>query len=233
MSQPIFYLVVADAARLDGLREDLRRRFAADYRVLGATSAATGLDELRALAGQGERVALVIADEGVTGPGPVTFLGRARHLHPAARRVLMIRRGDWSAEHPAVAAMECGQIDFYLFNPWRPLEQILYPSMSDFLRAWNRTQEAQFAAFRIVDRARSPRAYEVRDLLSRITVPYWFYADDSPAGRRLLAEVGVDGSRLPVLVSQSGIVLVDPSHEELAAKLGIQYRISGTNRSSG
>jgi thioredoxin reductase (NADPH) len=224
MSQPIFYLVVENAATLDALREDLLRRFAADYRVLGATSAATGLDELRTLAGEGERVALVIADQEVTELGPVTFLVRARQLHPAARRVLMIRRGNWSAAHPAVAAMECGQIDFYLFNPWRPLEQILYPSMSDFLRAWNRTQEAQFAAFRIVDRARSPRAYEVRDLLSRVTVPYWFYEDDSPAGQRLLAEVGADGSRLPVLVAQSGIVLVDPSHEELAVTLGMRTR---------
>jgi thioredoxin reductase (NADPH) len=224
MSQPIFYLVVEDAARLDGLRDDLRRRFAADYRVLGTTSATAGIGELATLAEQGERVALVIADEDVTELGPVTFLGRARQLHPAARRVLMIRRGNWSAAHPAVAAMECGQIDFYLFNPWRPLEQILYPSMSDCLRAWNRTQEAPFAAFRIVGRARSPRAHEVRDLLSRIAVPYWFYEDDSLAGQRLLAEVGADGSRLPVLVAQSGTVLVDPSHEEFAATLGMRTR---------
>jgi thioredoxin reductase (NADPH) len=224
MSQPIFYLVVEDAARLDALSDDLRRRFSADYRMLGATSAATGLDELRALAEQGERVALVIADQDVTELGPVTFLVRARQLHPAAKRVLMIARGNWSAAHPAVAAMECGQIDVYLFNPWRPLEQILYPAMSEFLTAWSRTQEAPFAAFRIVGRSRSPRVHEIGDLLTRTTVPYWFYEDDSPAGQRLLAEAGADGSRLPVLVSQSGIVLVDPSHAELVTALGMRTR---------
>jgi thioredoxin reductase (NADPH) len=48
-----------------------------------------------------------------------------------------------------------------------------------------------------------------------------FYRDDSPAGRQLLAEAGVDGSRLPVIVFFDHRVLVDPTRAELFANLGV------------
>jgi thioredoxin reductase (NADPH) len=48
-----------------------------------------------------------------------------------------------------------------------------------------------------------------------------FYRDDSPAGRQLLAEAGVDGSRLPVIVFFDNRVLVDPTHAELVAGAGV------------
>jgi hypothetical protein len=41
-------------------------------------------------------------------------------LHPAAKRVLLVERGDYSAAHPAVRAMAVGQIDYHLFRPWQP-----------------------------------------------------------------------------------------------------------------
>ena len=48
------------------------------------------------------------------------FLARAHEQHRAAKRILLIDRGNWSAAHPAVAAMAVGQIDYHLYFPWQP-----------------------------------------------------------------------------------------------------------------
>jgi hypothetical protein len=51
-----------------------------------------------------------------------------------------------------------GKIDYHLYAPWYPLERGLYPAMTEFLAAWDKSREPSFAAFRIVGPANSPRA---------------------------------------------------------------------------
>ena len=117
--------------------------------------------------------------------------------------------------------MALGQIDYHLFDPWAPLEQILYPSIGEFLAAWNTSQDAPIAAVRIVGHRSAARSHEVRDLLTRASVPYWFFAPDTDEGRQVLAEAGVDGRRLPVMLFYSGTVLVDPSNADVVDVLGV------------
>jgi thioredoxin reductase (NADPH) len=224
MPQPVFLVIAENGSVREGLAEDLRRRFEADYRVVGVASPTTALTILADLARAGEAVTLLIADERLTEMGAVDFLVRAHELHPAAKRVLLIERGDWSATHPAVSAMALGQIDYHLYNPWRPLERLLYAAVSEFLAAWERLLTPRAVAFRIVGADQSRPAHELRDMLSRGGVPYWFFEADSGEGRALLDEVGLDGSRLPVAVHFDGTVLVEPSFPDLAAKLGLQTR---------
>jgi thioredoxin reductase (NADPH) len=222
MQRPVFVLVSGDGSRLEALSRDLRRRFESDYRVVGAVSPAAALAMLADLAGSGGEVALVIADEHLTGMLAVDFLARAHGLHPGAKRVLLIDRGNWSAAHPAVAAMAVGKIDYYLYVPWHPRERFLYPPLSEFLAAWDKSRNPSYAAFRIVAPAHSAPAHRLRDDLSRASVPYWFFADDSADGRRLLAEHQLEGAGVPVVVAQDGSVLVDPSHADLMAALGFR-----------
>ncbi len=222
LPRPIFFLVAEGRDRLEALAADLRRRYDADYQVITAARADSGLAMLQDLAAGGNEVALLITAERMTQMPAVDYLVRAHDLHPGAKRVLLIERGDWSAAHPAVAAMALGKIDYYLYAPWYPLERILYPAMSEFLAAWDKSREPQFAAFRIVGPAQSPRSHQLRDLLTRAGVPYWFYPDDSPAGRQLLRELTLQRARLPVAVHYDGTVLIDPSHQDLMAKLGIR-----------
>jgi thioredoxin reductase (NADPH) len=101
------------------------------------------------------------------------------------------------------------------YNPWHPLERILYPAISDFLSAWDKSQDAPVVPVRIVGDQSSPRSHQLRDTLTRVSVPYWYYQLDSTAGRQLLAEVGVDSSRLPVVAFYDGAVLVDPDPAEV------------------
>jgi CheY-like chemotaxis protein len=138
MPRPTFVLVVEDGSRLEALRRDLSRRYEADYQVIAVASAAAALGTLRDLGGSGVVVALVFADERMAGMNAVDFLVRARDLHPGAKRVLLIERGDWSAVHPAVSAMALGKIDYHLYDPWHPPERILYQAVGEFLAAWER-----------------------------------------------------------------------------------------------
>ena len=221
MQRPIFLLVSGDGLRLDALRDDLSRRYQADYQVSVAGSATAALTMLAVQAGSDAEVALVIADERLVDMPAVDFLARAHGLHPGAKRILLINHGDWSPGHPAILALAVGKIDYHLYTPWYPLERGLYPAISEFLAAWDKSREPSFAAFRIVGPANSPRAHQLRDDLSRISVPYWSFEDTSAEGRRLLRGYRLEGTRLPVVLAMDGTVLVDPSHEDLMAVLGL------------
>jgi thioredoxin reductase (NADPH) len=125
--------------------------------------------------------------------------------------------------------MAVGQIDYHLFTPWQPAERWLYPALSNFLADWSKTAEPSFAAIRVVGRQWEPRSHQLRDVLTRIAMPYRFYPHDSQAGRQLLREAGQDGSRLPVVIFRTGQVLADPSHAELTEFLGAATRPTATS----
>jgi thioredoxin reductase (NADPH) len=218
MQRPIILLVSGDEPRRDSLCQDLSRRYEADYQVSTASSAAAALTKL---AGPDAEVALVIADQHLADMPAVDFLARVHGLHPEAKRILLIEHGDWSPEHPAVLAIAVGKIDYHLYAPWYPLERGLYPAMSEFLAAWDKSREPSFAAFRIVGPVNSPRAHRLRDDLARINVPYWSFDDTSTEGQRLLREHHLEDKRLPVVLALDGTVLVDPSHEDLMTTLGM------------
>ena len=64
-------------------------------------------------------------------------------------------------------------------------------------------------------------SHDVRSLLARIGIPFAFNSVTAPAGSATLQRVGRDGSTLPVLAFQSGIVLEDPSIAQIGAALGL------------
>jgi thioredoxin reductase (NADPH) len=224
MSQPVILLVAHDGALLYALAGDLGRRFAADYRILAARSSAEALAVLEPLAAATEEVALVVVARELPGPGWLELLLRARELHPGAKRVLLEHRGEWASGEPIVRAMTLGQLDYVLFRPWRPVEQNLYLPVSDFLAGWEKSRAPGVEAIRVVGPTWAASSHQLRDTLARAGIPYGFYPDDSEDGRRLLEEAGEDGARLPVVVFRRGTVLVDPSHAELVAALGLQTR---------
>jgi thioredoxin reductase (NADPH) len=215
-------LVVADDGRvLDRLATDLERRFGGHYRILAEGSPAGALAALERLARGAEPVALVVAARRMEGLDGLALLARAQELHPSAKRVLLEHRGEWTSGEPVVRAMTLGQVDYVLFRPWLPVEQFLYLPVSEFLAAWEKSRGST-EAIQIVGRHWAARSHELRDTLARIGIPFGFYSDDSPDGRRLLDQAGEDGSHLPVVLFRSGLVLVDPTHAELTAALGMR-----------
>jgi thioredoxin reductase (NADPH) len=220
---PIIFIVSAEASVLEALETDLGKRFGNDTRIVAADGPATGLDRLAALAENADPVALLIADQEMPETGGIEFLTMAHALHPSAKRILLVER-DYSTENPIVSAMTLGQIDYHLLKPWFP-ERNLYPAVSEFLAGWARTEPQAFTMFRIAAPENSARAHEIRDLLTRISMPFTFDATDSERGAALLREVGESDSQHPTCVRHDGRVLVDPSDADLLDAIGIGTRI--------
>jgi thioredoxin reductase (NADPH) len=222
MSPPVLFVIDDDAGVVHALRYDLSRRFSADFRVVGESSAAAGLAALRELADARERVALLIVDHDMSEMPGVDFLARAHRLHPLAKRVLLVER-DYSVRSPVVQAMTLGQADYHLTKPWM-LEQDLYRAISEFLAEWAKDQQAGFELFHVVGRRQDRGTHELRELLTRFNVPFHFHSVDSEQGRHLLESKGLDGSHLPVMIRHDDYTMVEPTQAQIVAAVGGSIR---------
>jgi thioredoxin reductase (NADPH) len=216
---PSLHLLHGDGGVRAHLERDLHRRYGADYEVCAHAADEQVRAALRRDADQARPVAIVFSDESPAG-GSADLFAAVHELHPAARRVLLIGRGEWSKEHPAVAAMRTGQVDSYIFVPWGLPERWLYLPVSEILADWETTQPTPFEAARIVGDEYEAHAHGLRDLFSRIGVPFRFVDVATDEGRALRAELGGDGMALPLLAYRSGTVLSDPSMARVAQSLG-------------
>jgi thioredoxin reductase (NADPH) len=155
MSQPVLLVIDDDAGVVRALQDDLSRRFGKDFRVIGESSAATGLAVLRALADEHVPVALLIVDHNMSEMPGVGFLARAHEMHPLAKRVLLVER-DYSARSPVVQAMTLGEADYHITKPWT-LEQDLYRVISEFLAEWGQGPAGRLRALPRRRAARGPQ----------------------------------------------------------------------------
>lgn len=218
MAQPIIFLIAHEQSVLEALHKDIRNRYGTDYRIHCDADPYSALAELKRWVTEEELVALIIADQRMPELSGVDFLVKAHELHPDAKRILLVER-DYTQDNPSVPAMMLGQIDYHLVKPWFP-EQGLYPAVSEFLTAWESSRESRFLMFNIVGPKQSPRAHEIRDLLTRTHMPYNYHSEDSEKGRSLLEEAGQDGSRLPVAIRHDGRVLVEPTDSDIIEAIG-------------
>jgi thioredoxin reductase (NADPH) len=217
-SLPIIFLVSSEEPVLRALETDLDRRFGNDTQIVTSNSPKEGLAQLKRLAERAAPVALLIADQALSGTTGVEFLAGAHRLHPMAKRILLVER-DYTSTNPIVPAMTLGQIDYHLVKPWLP-EQALYPAVGEFLASWADSEPDAFALFDVVAPQNRVRAHEIRDLLTRFGIPFDFHAADSADGGALLRKVRHPGSELPIVVRQDGRVLVDPTDGELVEAVG-------------
>ena len=229
---PVLLIVDADQQARATLETALRRRFGADYRVLVAESAEAGLATPERLAREGAEVALIAADLKLPGMVGVDFLEGAHALHPDASRALLVPMDQHGAripfgELPALQrATALGRIDFWILKGWVTPEEWLYPQVQAALSAWTTAHRPYHEVLRVVGERWSPRTHELRDALTRNTVPFGFYAVDSEEGQRLVREYGIDVARLPAVIFRDGSVLHQPNIVEVAAGHGVHTRPS-------
>lgn len=215
---PVLFVVDRDPNALDVLLADLSRRFGNDFAVMGRTSPDAALTALQALATAARPVALLLIDD-ATSEG---FLARAHQLHPRAKRVLLVDR-DYSTTSPAVPAMTLGRVDYHIVRPWASNET-MYRAMSEYLASWTREHDPTFEEFRIIANEGDARAIQLRDVMTRFSVPFRFYASESDAGHRLLEAAGLDATSLPVVIRYDGQVIRDPTLPDLARAIGVNVR---------
>jgi thioredoxin reductase (NADPH) len=224
-------LVVDDAPEeLRATVAALERRFGADYAVRAASTSEEALAALEDLARGHAAVALVAAALGLRGMDGVEILRRAHALHPGAGRALLVPMGHAagmsSATERVMRASALGQLDVAILKGWVSPEEWLYPQVQEVLSAWALAHRPRHEHVRIVGEQWSARSHQLRDLLTRNTVPFGFYAGDSEEGRRLLAEHGLDPARLPVAIFFDGKVVQDPDVRGIAEAFGVGTRPS-------
>jgi thioredoxin reductase (NADPH) len=222
MSAPVLMVVDDDPVALGLLRQELAKRYGADYRVVCTGEAEAGLRALEELLADGGRVALVLADQWMPAMTGVQFLTRAHRLHPTARRALLIDWGDSTTAEPILQAATFDQLDDWVNKPTQPGDEAFHLAIAGFLYEWARPHAPRFQAVRVVGDQWSARSHEMRDLLSRNSIPFGFYPVDSEEGRRLLASVRATAELLPVVALYDGRVLADPSNTEVAEALGVR-----------
>lgn len=218
VARPALLTVDDDPSVSRAVARDLRRKYGERFRVVRAESGPQALDALREIKLRGEQVAVLLADYRMPQMSGIEFLEQAMDLFPLARRVLLTAYADTDA---AIQAINVVDLDHYLLKPWDPPEEKLYPVVDALLEAWTATDRQPVREIRVVGHRWSARSYELRDFLARNSVPFrWYLAEDAEAVQ-LLAAAGLDDSRLPVVVTEDGTALVDPTDAELAGHAGL------------
>ena len=153
MRRAVLFAVDGDAAGLRAVERELLERYARDYDVVCLASAKEARTRLGALAGDETPVALVLAAEVLAGGSGPELLADARHLHPHAKRALLIGWGEWGDSATGDAISEAtvhGHIDHYLVRPLEPPDEAFHQAISSFLLEWAEDQRVAPHAVRVV-----------------------------------------------------------------------------------
>jgi thioredoxin reductase (NADPH) len=155
------------------------------------------------------------------------LLAQVRHIHPAARRVLLVTWGDQASLEPMLQATVLGDLDTYVVKPGPPPDERFHRSVTEQLDEWGRSNLPGLEVVRVVGEEWAPRSHELRELLGRNGVPFGFYSAGTPEGQRLLGRAGparAAGQALPAVVLSDGRVLADPSNAEVGQAIGVQIK---------
>ena len=148
----------------------------------------------------------------------IEFLEEAMDIYPLARRVLLTAYAD---THAAIDAINVVDLDHYLLKPWDPPEEKLYPVIDGLLEAWHATGDRAIPHTKVIGHRWNERSWEVRQFLARNQHSFRSFMADEPKGKQLLDAAGLDGYQLPVVITEQGETLVEPTNAELAAMLGL------------
>ncbi len=211
-----------DISVLEAVVQDLRRKYAQQYRIVRAASGQAALDTCIQLKERGDAVALFLSDQRMPGMTGVDFLSRAVGLYPEAKRVLLTAYADTEA---AIRAINTAKIHYYLNKPWDPPEEKLYPVLDDLLVSWHQGYCPPYEGLQVISTRWGSQDHAVRDFLSRNHVNYrWLNPEVQPEALDLLKARGVDESRLPVVLFSDGTAMVQPTQTALAERVGLRIQ---------
>ena len=216
--KPVILTVDDDPAVSRAVARDLRRHYGERYRIVRAESGPDALQTLHELKLRGDTVAVFVADYRMPQMSGIEFLEEAMDTYPLARRVLLTAYAD---THAAIDAINVVDLDHYLLKPWDPPEEKLYPVIDGLLEAWHATGDRAIPHTKVIGHRWNERSWEVRQFLARNQHSFRSFMADEAKGKQLLDAAGLDGYQLPVVITEQGETLVEPTNGELASMLGL------------
>ncbi|HET6876251.1 MAG TPA: FAD-dependent oxidoreductase [Jatrophihabitans sp.] len=227
MSKPVILAVDDDAPVSAAIVRDLRTRYGADYRILGATSAAQALSLLAKVALRDQQVALVVTDQRMPQMSGIDLLERVRDDAAVDAKMLLLTA--YADTDVAIKAINDIGLDHYLLKPWDPPAERLYPVTDELLDDWRSAHPEVTSVVRVVGHRWSERAHELRTFLTRNYVPYrWYDVERDVEADRLVALADAAPSDLPLVLVPDGETLRAPSAVAVADALGLRTRAGRT-----
>jgi thioredoxin reductase (NADPH) len=222
MSKPTIVTVDDDPMVSAAITRDLASRYAADYRLVRATSGAEALGVLIKLALRDQPVALIVTDQRMPQMTGIEMLEQARAHAPDAKYLLLTAYADTDV---AIKAINDIGLDRYQLKPWDPPEERLYPVTDDLLEDWRRAHPEHTSDVRVVGHRWSDRSHDIKNFLTRNYVPYrWYDIERDAEARRLRDLADATTADLPLVLIPDGDTLRSPSTLDLAGALGLRTR---------
>jgi len=220
MRKPVILTVDDDPQVLQAISQDLRKAYGERFRIVRVDSGDRALEVLKKVKLADEPVALMLVDQRMPGLSGVDFLTQARSLYPTAKGALLTAYADTDA---AIKAINEVHLDYYLMKPWDPPEDRLYPVLDELLDDWLAGYRPTFEGIRVVGHRWSAQSHATRDFLARNQIPFcWLDAATDPKAMELLTLAAPPDSVLPVVIFPDGVILQNPSTQELAEKIGLR-----------
>lgn len=213
---------------------EIERRYGIDYDVVACRDRDEALELLGQSRSRGQRVAMVVAVQSPEDDG-VGVLSRVREVDAHARRVVVVRWGDFESSQPVLGALARGEVDRWVLRPEYAADEEFHRAITELLSDWSSTVRPGYEAIQIIGETWSPRAVELRDRMNRNSVPFGFYDLASEDGRDLLAAHGLSTTtaRFPVVILRFRpdlVPLQDPSDEVLGEAFGVNTVINHDRR---
>ncbi len=224
MKLPIILAVDDDPQVIRAVRQDLRRRYKEEYKVVSTDSANEALEALQEYKNQGQEVAMFVSDQRMPEMLGVQFLEKAKKLYPKAKRVLLTAYSDTDA---AIQAINEVQLDYYLMKPWDPPEEKMYPVLDDLFEDWQNNFVPDFDGIRVVGYQFSPNSHKIKDFLSGNLFPYkWLDIEQSEKAKELVDGNELESKNMPIVFFEDGSYLCNPNLPDVASKLGLNPKAS-------
>jgi thioredoxin reductase (NADPH) len=224
MKKPIILAVDDDTQVIRAVRQDLRKRYKDEYKIVSTDSANEALEALQEYKNQGQEVAMLVSDQRMPEMLGVHFLEKAKKIYPDTKRVLLTAYSDTDA---AIEAINTVQLDYYLMKPWDPPEEKMYPVLDDLLEDWQNNFIPDFDGIRVVGFQFSPNSHKIKDFLSGNLFPYkWLDFENSEQAKELIENNALDSKDMPVVFFEDGSYLTNPDLPAVANKLGLNPKAS-------
>ncbi len=227
MSKPVILVVDDDPQVRAAVRRDMRTKYDRDYMVVAAASGEEALATVSELKARGSELAMILSDQRMPGMQGVELLTKALVIFPRSRRVLLTAYADVDA---AVRALNEAHSDYYLYKPWHPPEERLYPIVDELLERWQVERPNEHPGTRMVGHQWSPRSHAIKDFFAANLIPYrWLDVDRDPHAAEVLAAAFAGEADLPVVALENGVIVRNPTVREMAERLNLTLRRAATS----